>query len=191
MDAFEAYTMYVALKLHFTSDYDYHKYHGKTSAKRSSFETRRDKYHYHKLSKKSDPLNYAVSNIITHGTGVWVGALVSDKKYEETYTDWLKRKESLSYFFESDLARLDPDTCLSVSDGQYPDLLKEYVKQKISIETIILLDKFVGFLDVWNKKIIDTALWPEIYNLCKKYSPFVEYDREKIKKIIISWSEDG
>ena len=31
MDAFDAYKIYIALKSHFNSDYDFNKYHGKTS----------------------------------------------------------------------------------------------------------------------------------------------------------------
>lgn len=193
MESFDAFCMYIALQLHFSSDYDYHKYNGKSYANRgrASFETRKDKYYFHKLSKKSDPLGFVIANIVQHGPKIWVGDLVSNEKYAQTYISWLKRKESFSYFFESELAFLDPETCLKCKDGQYPDLLKMYIKEKIGIETIIVLDKYIKFLDVWNEKIIDTALWPEIYNLCKKYSPFVEYDKKKIKDIIISWSENG
>ena len=35
MESWEAYQMYLGLKLHFTSDYDYKRYGGKTSAKQT------------------------------------------------------------------------------------------------------------------------------------------------------------
>ena len=50
---FAAYALWNALKLHFTSDsYDYFKYNGKTSISVTSFENRKDKYHFYKLSRK-------------------------------------------------------------------------------------------------------------------------------------------
>ena len=52
MNEFEAYKEYIALKLHFTSDYDYFKYNGKTNVTLHRFEERKDKYHYKRLAKK-------------------------------------------------------------------------------------------------------------------------------------------
>ena len=41
MTAFESYKMYVALKLHFTTDsYDYFKFNGKTRVSETNFEKR-------------------------------------------------------------------------------------------------------------------------------------------------------
>ena len=42
MTAFESYKMYVALKLHFTTDsYDYFKFNGKTRVSETNFEKKR------------------------------------------------------------------------------------------------------------------------------------------------------
>ena len=51
MNEFEAYQKYIALKLHFTSDYDYFKYNGKTNVTLNSFNERKDKFHFKKLVK--------------------------------------------------------------------------------------------------------------------------------------------
>ena len=51
MNEFEAYKEYIALKLHFTSDYDYFKYNGKTNVTLHSFEERKDKYHFKRLRR--------------------------------------------------------------------------------------------------------------------------------------------
>lgn len=185
MNAFEAYKLYLALKRHFSSSYDYFKYNGKTNASQSAFETRKDKYSFHKLSKRSDPLGFIISNIVEYGSNIWIGELLSENKYEETYKKWLKEKESRTYCFSEDLLKIgeaeDFGSSLQVEDGQYPRLLSLYLRKKISIETIIILDSMIHFLDIWNKKIEDTALWPEIYRTCIKYSPFIEYDKAKIK----------
>ena len=52
MEPFEVYQKYLALRTHFKSDsYDYFRYHGKLKGNRDKFETRKDKYHFYKLSK--------------------------------------------------------------------------------------------------------------------------------------------
>jgi hypothetical protein len=188
MDAYGAYIMYLALKRHFTfgSGYDYIKYNGKTNASKQSFETRQDKYSFHKLSKKPDPKYYVISNFVKHGANIWIMDLVNDAKYEETYRSWLKRKESISYEFKSDLEKIeDLDDYLKCEDGSYPKLLDLYLRNKVSIETLIILSNITGFLPKWNKQISDPVIWPEIYNTCIKYRPFLEYDLEKLKKIAV------
>ena len=49
---FEAYAMFHALKLHFTSKYDYVKYSGKTNVTKDQFMLRKDKFQFYKLSRK-------------------------------------------------------------------------------------------------------------------------------------------
>ena len=188
MDAYAAYVMYLALKRHFTlgSNYDYFKYNGKTNASKQSFETRRDRYSFHKLSKKDHPRDFVVANFLQHGPSIWIGDLVADSKYEDTYRAWLKRRESISYVFKSDIEQLDSiDEDLKSINGDYPRLLQLYMRNKVCIETIIILSNIVGFIKRWNKDISDPVIWPEIYNTCIKYAPFMEYDAEKLKKITI------
>lgn len=194
MEAYDAYILYLCLKRHFTlnSGYDYFKYNGKTNASKNSFMTRNDRYSFHKLSKKSDPKGYLVSNFIEYGPKIWIGELVTNEKYENTFKEWLRRKESLTYIFKNEVSllnidRLDKD--LNPNDGQYPKVLNLYLEKRISIETLILLDKFLKFFKVWNSKIEDPVIWPEIYNMCVKYAPFMEYDLTKIKKTLIETME--
>jgi len=188
MDAYAAYVMYLALKRHFTlgSNYDYFKYNGKTNASKQSFETRRDRYSFHKLSKKDHPRDFVVANFLQYGPNIWIGDLVSNSKYEDTYRAWLKRRESISYVFKNDLEQLENiDADLKSINGDYPRLLQLYMRNKVCIETIIILSNLVGFIKRWNKEILDPVIWPEIYNTCIKYAPFMEYDAEKLKKITL------
>ena len=53
MTGYEAFGLYESLKLHFSKDsYDFFKYNGKTNISVTSFENRKDKYHFYKLSRK-------------------------------------------------------------------------------------------------------------------------------------------
>ena len=49
---FDVFKTYLAVKNHFTTDYDYNKYGGRVTAKLESFTKRPDRYFFHKLSKK-------------------------------------------------------------------------------------------------------------------------------------------
>ena len=47
MDGFDVYKIYLAIKLHFTSEsYDYFKHNGKTTARLATFTKRRDRYFF-------------------------------------------------------------------------------------------------------------------------------------------------
>ena len=49
-DGYDAYTLYLGIKLHFHSDsYDFVKYNGKVKSDINSFLKRKDKYHFGKL----------------------------------------------------------------------------------------------------------------------------------------------
>lgn len=181
---FEAYRNFLALKMHFNSDYDYIKYNGKVSASPQSFDTRKDKYQFYKLSKHKDPLKYLIANFVD-GDLKWIGDIFSDES-EKTYNEWLRRQQSITYIFEQDLNKLltSFNDNVIVKNGQHPYLLKQYLRREISIETIIILNDILGFFNHWNKNIEDTVLWPTIYRKLTKYKPFLHYDMFKYRKIL-------
>lgn len=181
---FEAYKSFLALKMHFTSNYDYVKYNGKVSASAHSFDTRKDKYQFYKLSKHKDPMKYLIANFVD-GDLKWIGDLFSDES-EKTYSEWLRRQQSLSYIFEQDLNKLltNFNDNIIVKNGQHPYLLKQYLRREISIETVIILNDIFGFFTHWNKNIEDSVLWPTINKKLLKYKPFFHYDVFKCKKIL-------
>ena len=64
MNGYEAYKLYLAIKLHFsTEDYDFIKHNGKVNCSLDSFTKRNDKYFFHRLStrfKDEELLNFYV-----------------------------------------------------------------------------------------------------------------------------------
>lgn len=187
MDAFDAYKSYLAIKSHFTTKhYDYFKYNGQVKAKRESFDCRKDKYFFHKLSKRKDLIDFLVALFVYGKKDMWVGDIVRNEETEELYKQWQKVKESITYVFKNDLDLIDSlSDAVQVIDGQHPLLLKFYLQNQIHIETLIILNDIVGFSKPWSKHIQDSVVWPEVKNRCKKYHPFVKYDREKCAKIVV------
>jgi hypothetical protein len=111
----------------------------------------------------------------------------NNNESDKCYSQLVKTRESLSYIFTNDLSRLkvEFDNNFNVVDGQHPHLLKLYLRHEISIETMIILDDLIGYMKKWNRRIEDDILWPTVYLKCKKFRPFFQYDRDKMKQIVL------
>jgi len=184
-----AYQEYVALKLHFTRDkYDYFKYMGKVrSVNESSFEIRKDVFHFRKLERryKDDLTDFYVANM-SQGKGVkWVGDLITIEA-EKTYVDWKRHMESITYLFKQDMQTI-ADSCENVekawrTDGSHPEVLRLFLGSKVKLESLVLADRVLGFHDIWDARITDTVVWPDVSRRMRKYAPFVKADVATIKK---------
>lgn len=185
-DAYDLYVYYLALKKHFTLEkYDFFRYNGKIKASREAFEKRRDKYFFYKLSKRPEAHDLILANMIADPE-TWVGDLFKDEA-QSIYKDWAKRKQSLTYMFRSDLNELEDDfnENFRVEEGQHPRLLRLYSMKRIGLETLVILTDLVDVLPYWESKISDTVLFPNINKTVKKVKPFIEYDKKKMKKIVL------
>jgi hypothetical protein len=190
MMPFDAYKQYLSLKNHFTKDkYDYHKYCGKSRATVQSFYKRKDRFWFEKLARnKSDQevIEFFISNFITctDPSKLWIGEMI--REGEGRYTSWKKRTQSLSYVFreemESVLADQDLDFVFANKTG-HPLILKKYLSGDISIETLVICDKILGYRNDYDKKLTD-PVWETVSMRMKKYSPFLNIDVFRYKKIL-------
>jgi hypothetical protein len=181
------YMMYNALRLHFTTDsYDYFKYNGKTNTTKESFLTHKNKYAFYRLSRKhtlEDARDFFVANFLVNDSK-WVGELLTEEA-EEIYMAWKKRNQSLFYQFESDtqylLDNFDAHDIIKPVDGSFPVLLMQIMRNKVALETLVIMNNLMNFLPMWEKKIDDDIVWPMWQRKIKKYTPFVVYDKMKYK----------
>lgn len=186
--AFEAYKKYLAIKSHFTKkEYDYFKYSGKVRATFPTFEKRKDKYFFHKLSKQKNVEQFLVASFVELGENVWVGDMLENMASTNAYKEWLKRQEALTYTFTGDLDKLKEDfnSNLKVDDGQHPHLLKLSLRKEVCLETVVILDELAGFCSYWNNTIEDSIIWPDYHLKMQKYKPFIKFDKEKCRDIVI------
>lgn len=199
LSAFDTYCLYLALKNHFTREsYDFFKYNGKTSASQDSFQKRRDQYQFQKLSRKysADEMTpFIVSNLMKGKS--WVGDLL-DEEADEVYRKHLKIEQSLSYVFGNELDNLfsehHPSRCFKIQRGSYPSLLMSYIRGNVSNQTMIILDRFLNYIPRWDSAYQDDLIWSKHSLLLRKYAPFVEYDKTKLKNILknkLKEYEDG
>jgi hypothetical protein len=59
------------------------------------------------------------------------------------------------------------------------------MQEEITLETVVILDSYLGFMDRESKKISDTIIWPDIKRKIEKYKPFVNFDVDKFKNILL------
>jgi hypothetical protein len=189
---YEAFSLYQAVKLHFTTDsYNFFKYGGKSRISVDAFENRKDKYHFYKLSRRltnrDDLILFLVANHL-EDEKVWVGTLLMEES-ETLYRHRQKVLQSLSYIYENDCRKIfegvdNPNDVLQSEDGDYPKLLRMALRKEIEIETLCILNSILNFLPVWSKKIGDTIRWPEYRRKVEKYTAFIQADKVKYRMIL-------
>jgi len=148
-NGYQAYQIYQSLKLHFTTDYDAVKYNYKTSVKQSSFERRRDRYFFEKLSRRfsrEELIQYFTANLIEN-QNVWIGDMS-----DEIYSAYVARYDKLTYMFDEDVKFLYnkgytfDQLCSTTEDYSANPLLEALRAREIHPETVVLLDILVYFL---------------------------------------------
>ena len=187
VDPYDAYVKYLALKSHFSDPkYDFIKYNGKVKAWRTTFETRKDKYFFYKLSKKKDPVEFLIANFVDNDD-FYIGDIREDRA-NQVYMDFKKRQQALSYTFKSDLSKLKEDfnNNIIVPENEHPYLLRLYMRKDICIETLTLIDRCVKMFSYWDKELDGDIMWPSIKLKAQKYSPFLNVDINKYREIILS-----
>ena len=187
---FDAYRCYLSLKNHFTKDhYDYHKYRGKTRATQQAFYKRKDRIWFEKFArqkKDKEVEEFFVSNFIysTDPGTMWIGEMI--REGEGRYQEWQKKVQSLSYVFKEEVNTLfdgyKVDEVFDCSKG-HPLILRSYLGKNTSLETLVICDRILGYRKDLDKKLND-PVWETVSRKIKKYSPFLNIDVPRYKKIL-------
>jgi len=186
----DAYRCYLALKNHFTKDhYDYIKYRGKTRASNAAFYKRKDRFWFEKFARQKNDKEieeFFVSNFIysTDPSTVWIGEMI--KEGEGRYQEWQKKVQSLTYIFKQETESLfenkKMDDMFDCSKG-HPPILKSYLGGDISLESMVIYDRIFDYGKDFDKRLND-PVWETVSRKIKKYSPFLNIDVPRYKKIL-------
>ena len=143
MNGFEAYRIYNALRLHFTTDFNAVKYNFKTNVSPSSFEMKKEKYFFEKLARTysniNDLVSFYASNFVQENS--WP----TDMK-DSVYRDWEGRMQSIGYLLSEDCKTIVDQA--ENHDWNFTDLFKTrntflydlYHSDIIEIETLCLFE---------------------------------------------------
>lgn len=194
MSAFDTYRTYLALNQHFTrKTYDYFKYNGKVKVSETAFLGRKDRYFFEKASKKfkkEEFIEFLLANY-TSGTEHWIGNLFSGENIVQL-KKWKKRIDSLTYTFKEDIMYIvdsneSLDESLKMQEGRHPLLYRLYLRKKVSLETLVILDDLVGYSKLWHK--YNDMMMNDFLFLMEKYRPFfhkaILIDKAKFRKIVL------
>jgi hypothetical protein len=183
------YELYLALKLHFTSDYNFFKYNGKIPAKVvDSLDKDKKagmKLECERIGKLRDPQGFILANILADPD--WTPHQSRDDRSKARYNELKKRTQGLRYQFEQDLGKLPDNLDVVYGNKQgTPSLLLTWMAGSISVETVAimmrLLDrgtKWIAFLREQQHPMLPTVI------RLAKYGDFLEFDAEVYRDVLI------
>ena len=191
MSPFDCYKSYLAFKNHFCKEsYDYFKYCGRSRASLDSFHKRKDRYFFERMSrqKSDDEIKaYFVANFAecSDPQSLWIGEII--RTGEDTYTNWLKKSQSLFYLFKTEAeVFINKDSFVElfeIKNNQHPEVLKKYIQKAISLETMVILDMILDYVKKFDKKLTD-PVWETVSLRIRKYKSFINIDVAKYKEIL-------
>ena len=192
MEPFEVYRYYLALRLHFTTDsYNVIEQKGRVRATKNSFLKRKDLLSIRRVAETysdKDIVDFLVANFVSGDR--WGG--VFDVESKDRYQGWKKRIESISYTFKKEVDKaaayadklgITFNQLFYCNHGQHPFIIKMYLRNDISIETLVILNKLNNFTDQLDQDLKDDLVWPDTSRIIKKYSPFLEIKKDKYNEI--------
>ena len=190
MMPFDAYRCYLSLKNHFTQDhYDFHKKEGRSRVTKQTFYKRKDRFWFERFSRQKNDkevVDFFVSNFVstTDPAKMYIREMIQTG--EDRYTDWKKRTQSLAYTFKEESEYLfkenSMDKVFDCSQG-HPIVLKKFLGGNISLETLVIYDRILGYGKDFDKKLKD-PVWETVSRRVRKYTPFLNIDVFRYKKIL-------
>ena len=160
-------------------------------ATKQSFFKRNDLLSIRKIAdtfSEKEVVDFLVANFVSGDRGG--GVFNSEAKSK--YNDWKRRIESMTYTFTNDIDKLVFEiekrqinfNDIFVNGNNHPILLKMYLRRDISMETMVILNDINNYVDILDKNLDNDIIWPDVSRLIKKYSPFLDIDKEKYGSIL-------
>ena len=178
----------MAIKLHFTTEkYDVFEMNGRVSGSRVAFERRNDRGLFEKLARKFTT-DYELIQFLVANFAYGHQNVVYSHDSDTYFQVWNKRKESRTRTFGVDLDtilnhieknKISAETLYSVESGM-PELLNLYLGGYVSLETMVILQKFDDYLPKWEPLIM---LWHDHFLTIRKANRFVKFDETRLKLI--------
>lgn len=184
----------MAVKLHFTTEkYDVFEMNGRVNGSRATFDRRNDRQIFERLANKFKTDHEYIQFLVANFAYGHRNAVYSNES-DEHYRLWMKRKESLTRQFQTDLGkiinhlemnRIPPEQIYSVDTGM-PELLNLYLGGYVTIETMVILQDFDDYLSKWEPLIM---LWNDSFLTIRKCTGFIKYDKIKLNSIYTNFKE--
>lgn len=176
----QAFQIYHGVFLHFTTDYNYQLFNGKTTYPIEKFDTRKDKYTFHKVARLYDDpkqLEYYMAWLFFTREKVYPRSICSAKK--EFEKDWLEWHKDRYVNFTKDVEKIRDLTLKNDSMNAYELVLQD----EIHMATFLVLDKFIDLISPVNEKMKGKYMWDKAMVALKKFKPFY-HEHEPINEML-------
>lgn len=188
--------IYSAVKFHFGYTWEISKYGVNFNISDLKYNTRKDRAIFERISLKytSEQIYMLfLSNALEDNLG-YVGDALTEEG-TEIFVAFKTKVNGIDFTFSNDVKNIC-NYCISNNmniknlfdcTGDHPLLIKMYLKKYICIETILILNSFMNFVNKFDEHIAD-PLWEDISGKIKKYENISsinkELARDKTLKII-------
>lgn len=197
MTGFEAYVTFLALRRHFTDEsYDFHKYNGKLRASEEKYKKDRKTYYYFErlvlIHKDKDIVDFLLSSFVMsdNPSKIWIPDLISNSELK--YSQYRLLKQNLENIISEDFDTIishclgndiDFNDIFNTNGKTHPPIVKLFLSDKISLETLIIIDNIIHFVKNLDKLLTD-SIWKSIsFGICK-YRPFLCIDNSHYKNLL-------
>jgi len=195
VDGFKVWKLYMAVKLHFTTNsYNVFNNRGHVKGARDTFYARNDRFIFEKLARKfpteRDIIQYFVANFAYGNQEVVYEPSTGDSNL----ITWNKRKQSISQVFESDLHTIllhlekNGMTEKHLYEGNPPELFKLYLGGYITVETMVILNSFADYLTTLKLQL--NLLWAEECRIIDKCKGFVKFDKDRLLQVYQTFKQE-
>jgi len=193
INGYSVYKLYLMLKNHFGGRYDVIKYHWAMKVSTRSYQKRRDKYFYERLSKQytlRELVGIFVCNLVAN-PDAWVGEM-SDSDAILFYRRYIGRLKKARHFFKEELESLvyyckKQDIMFSElfsCENGHPLIFKMLQQDVISYETFILIDSAGRFIYKLDKSLKD-VVWDEYSKRISSYQKLLDINNSDAKAILV------
>lgn len=178
--SFETYRTFAALRQHFARpDYDFFLYNGKVRVSPKTYENHRDRHVYERVARHRDPVGLMVACLV-EDPRAWIGEVAGGNL---VYVARRAVVEDLTNVMRAQVAR-DLDVTVP-RGGFHPPLLRAYLAGRVPLEVASLAVETSGCADHWRLAYGSDPVVQEATLRLTKYAPFVEYDRDKARAILV------
>lgn len=174
VSGFDAYRLYLGVKLHFTRpDYDVKAAGGKGyKVSVQAYERRNDRRLFEALGAQfKEPQGLIQCCVSGHLVSrPWVGSLLEGDL--AVYRAYRARREKMSYTLRKELTEILEDPSAWNLSGLVATIKKKTLSRRLTPETAVILDHCFKWTELADDNN-DTILWPKVKFLVQKYSSFV------------------
>ena len=154
---------------------------------------------FEKLARKfpvdKDLIQYYVANF-AYGNDT---AVYSMEEADSNLVEWNRRKQSITKIFSDDCNKILLDACknklkykdiFNLTNKGYCSILKLFLGNQISLETVRIIDDFHPMIDAWKNNSSMLLLWENEIRRIEKSKGFVKYDKRKVETVFNTFLEE-